>query len=509
LSRPDESPPPDRPARAERVVLAERTFSEADQSRFAAVSGDRNPMHLDPVLARRTQAGVPVVHGVHLVLWGLEALAAAEPGLAPMRRLRAQFKHFAAVGESVAVAATRSGESVRLDFTAAGMTIAQLVIDFGAALETAEAPSGAFVPAPAEALDVSFEAMAGMSGRLAFASPPDAVAPLFPSASRWLGPRRVAALAASTLLVGMVCPGLHSIFAGFSVEACGEPDRADDRLAFKVTATEPRFQAVQMAIAGGGLVGAVQSYARTPPTPQASVQDLAEAVKPGEFSGAFALIIGGSRGLGEVAAKLLAAGGARVVVTYRVGGAEAEAVAREIRAAGGACETLAYDASLPAGPQLAGLADAPTHAYYFATPTIFRAQSALLARTRLNAFLDVYVEAFLDLAEALRRRRADVSLFYPSSVFVAERPRGMLEYAMAKAAGETLCAEMNQAWAPLHVTHDRLPRVRTDQTASVMGVSLPSPAGALLPALRETQSWPRAAKDKNAPDSLHQTASAG
>jgi hypothetical protein len=158
---------------------------------------------------------------------------------------------------------------------------------------------------------------------------------------------------------------------------------------------------------------------------------------------------------------------------------------------------------------LVGLADAPTHAYYFATPTIFRAQSALFARARLNAFLDVYVDGFLNLAEALRARRRDVSLFYPSSVFVAERPRGMLEYAMAKAAGETLCAEINQALRPLHVTVDRLPRLLTDQTASVIGASAPSPVGHLLPVVRETQSWPRKAEIGGAPAGPLQTASAG
>ena len=186
-----------------------------------------------------------------------------------------------------------------------------------------------------------------------------------------------------------------------------------------------------------------------------------------------------------------------------------EAVAQEIRSVGGLCETLAYDASLPAEPQLAGLADAPTHAYYFATPTIFRAQSALFARARLDAFLAVYVEGFLNLAEALRARRRDVSIFYPSSVFVGERPRGMLEYAMAKAAGETLCAEMNQAWPPLHVTVDRLPRLRTDQTASVIGLTLPSPAGRLLPIVRETQSWPHNAGIESATADPLQATSAG
>jgi acyl dehydratase len=488
-------------------MLAERVFTEADQARFAALSGDRNPMHLDAVLARRTQAGAPVVHGVHLVLWGLDALARSEPP-PPLHRLKAQFKHFAAVNESVGVTATRTEGGVILRFTAAGMTIAQLVVDFGGAVEAAETLSGEPVPAPVEARDLPFDAMAGMSGNLAFASPPDAIAAMFPAASAWLGSRRVAALGASTLLVGMVCPGLHSIYAGLTAETCDEPI-PEDGLNFLVTATEPRFRSVTMAIAGGGMKGVVQSYARTPPTPQASAQDLADAVEPGEFRGATALIVGGSRGLGEVAAKLLAAGGARVVVSYRVGGSEAEAVAQEIRSAGGACETLAYDASLPAEPQLARLSEAPTHAYYFATPTIFRAQSSLFARARLDAFLDVYVEGFLNLAEALRSRRKDVSLFYPSSVFVTERPRGMLEYAMAKAAGETLCAEMNQAWSPLHVTVDRLPRLRTDQTASVIGASPPSPAGPLLPVVRETQSWPRKAETRNTPASPLQTASAG
>ena len=58
-------------------TLVSRTFSLTDQEKFARLSGDANPMHLDPVAARRTQAGAPVVHGVHALLWALESLATA------------------------------------------------------------------------------------------------------------------------------------------------------------------------------------------------------------------------------------------------------------------------------------------------------------------------------------------------------------------------------------------------------------------------------------------------
>jgi hypothetical protein len=92
---------------------------------------------------------------------------------------------------------------------------------------------------------------------------------------------------------------------------------------------------------------------------------------------------------------------------------------------------------------------------------------------------------------ALRARRNQLSMFYPSSVFVSDRRRNMTEYAMAKAAGETLCANMNLSLAPLHVTVNRLPRLATDQTASIVTVETPSAVATLLPIVREVQSWPR------------------
>ena len=126
--------------------------------------------------------------------------------------------------------------------------------------------------------------MEGRSGRLAFASPPDAVAAMFPAASRWLGPRRVAALAATTLLVGMVCPGLHSIYGDLTVEACDEKV-PEDRLGFRVR----RLIRVSGRCAWPSRAAAWWAPSRASlacrPTPQASAQELADVVEPGEFAG--------------------------------------------------------------------------------------------------------------------------------------------------------------------------------------------------------------------------------
>src|SRR5262245_58388038 len=76
-----------------------KTFTFDDQRRFAAVSGDRNPMHMDPIAARLTQAGAPVVHGIHLLRWALDVFAGQETSR-PMRRIHVRFNKFVYVGET-------------------------------------------------------------------------------------------------------------------------------------------------------------------------------------------------------------------------------------------------------------------------------------------------------------------------------------------------------------------------------------------------------------------------
>ena len=169
-------------------MLASRTFTAADQIGFAAVSGDHNPMHVDAVFARRTPAGTPVVHGVHMLLWALDALARADGEMPPLRRLTARFKRFVAADETVAAALMkRTGTAAWLDLAASGLAAAQIAVDFGAPTGMAEAPSGEDLSAPAAPNDLTFEEMEGLSGRLAFAGNPEAVAAMFPAASGWLG----------------------------------------------------------------------------------------------------------------------------------------------------------------------------------------------------------------------------------------------------------------------------------------------------------------------------------
>lgn len=57
-----------------------RTLTAADVQAFADVSGDHNPIHLDPEAAAQTPFGRPIVHGVFLLAVLSKVLAHDYPG---------------------------------------------------------------------------------------------------------------------------------------------------------------------------------------------------------------------------------------------------------------------------------------------------------------------------------------------------------------------------------------------------------------------------------------------
>lgn len=61
-------------------VSATFTLSQEEFERFAALSGDDNPIHVDPQFAARTKFGKPVAHGMHLCSLICRVLGSALPG---------------------------------------------------------------------------------------------------------------------------------------------------------------------------------------------------------------------------------------------------------------------------------------------------------------------------------------------------------------------------------------------------------------------------------------------
>jgi acyl dehydratase len=90
------------PRAGEKIPARVVRFDLADLRRYAEVSGDDNPIHLDAALARRAGLEAPPVHGMLLMSAFEPALDAWRTDLA-LRRLSAKFLRPVLAGESVEI----------------------------------------------------------------------------------------------------------------------------------------------------------------------------------------------------------------------------------------------------------------------------------------------------------------------------------------------------------------------------------------------------------------------
>jgi acyl dehydratase len=466
-----------------------RILSE-DPPRFAVLSGDVNPLHVDPLYARRTQFGRQVAHGVDVLLRALEHFFGARPGHVPAA-IRVQFVKPAFVGDTLELAlADAEDAATKLVVTAAGSVITTIAMSFHGAHENApEFDAGVLYTTSPTPCELDLADVEGRKGRLPIGPDLASVRKTFPRTSAALGATAAAALVATSRLVGMECPGLHSIFSGLSIRMReANTDEAGAGLAWRVRRVDRRLRKIDLDVRGGGISGRLETFLRVPPTRQSSMNEVSSRVDPRAFAGHCALVIGGSRGLGEVTAKIIAAGGGTPIITYALGRSEALRVAAEIEAAGGTCSTLHYEVRSPSSPQLAELHTVPTSFYYFATPGIFRRKSALFEPDLMREFLSYFVDGFHALCSGLAARHpGPLAAFYPSTAALDEPVRDLAEYSMAKRAGEELCAHLTRFAPELRIVVRRLPRIRTDQTATLLPVPAQSALDAMLPIVREVE----------------------
>jgi acyl dehydratase len=469
--------------------LGMRTFTREDQQWFASVSHDRNPLHCDPVAARRLLSGRQVVHGIHVLLSALDLMPprSAEGAVS----LRCEFSNPVNVDDQVEFTAL-DDESFRSKVTAtvADLACMHLVVETQPEalpkrqLDGHRWPGVTRLGSLNEPIDEAPDALVGRC----FEIVPEGAEQLalrFPNAAAWLLPKRLAALASLSRFVGMVCPGLHSIFSSVSLTSA-EPPAWRGELTFLVRKYDVRFGLFIVEF-DGCIQGTIRAFRRPPPRLQPSMRDVVAEVAPDEFVGTRTLVIGGSRGLGETVAKIIAAGGGEVIVSWAIGADDAQRVADEINAhARERCEVLKLDVLTDAFENLGLEASSLDAVYFFATPRIFRKKEAVFDQRQFEELFSFYVERFNKLCLWLEtnRRGRKVKVYMPSSVFVVERPKGMTEYAMAKAAAELLAEDLNRSLNNVSIVWDRLPRLATDQTASVLNQGHDSTLAVLLPIVR-------------------------
>ena len=445
-----------------------------EQKLFAELSGDYNPIHHDPVIARRVAVGgQPIVYGMLLVLKVLDTFLEAKnlqtnDSSFCLQNLKADFLKPVFIDEPFSLRAKTSINGCILELLSESEVKAKINL---ALLPTTHKNDKLLieddVPPKGNCCDLDVESIKEKSGRLDLYLNLELARKICPIAISNLPIEQVALLVTLSRLVGMQCPGYHSLFSALTLTFSGSQN-IDKALVYQVEGFDDRFSLFDIKIRSSMASGHIKAFYRSSPKRQCRYQEIKAMVNPEQFKGQNVLVVGGSRGLGEVASKLLCAGGAKVVATYCKGKNEAKKLAESINGEGGNLKPLQLDVlDESTFKGLKPNIHRYTHVYYFATPYIFMGSSTYFSHQLFKQFYRYYVEGFEKLVKYLAVHSDNLKVFYPSSSAIEEKNQAMKEYVLVKVAGEELCSLLSDHYPNIEFRTVRLGRMETDQTQSL------------------------------------------
>jgi NAD(P)-dependent dehydrogenase (short-subunit alcohol dehydrogenase family)/acyl dehydratase len=467
-------------------------LSPADVESFAAASGDRNPLHLDPGFARHTPFGACVVHGALVAIGMLGSLAPDQ--LAATRAVRVRFSGPVMPDTPCTVGVRASRRTVgayELTLSARGKVLARAVASPDRQLVSSGAAATVAGPRPTEAparepevrLVPARPALDDLSPGLSIAGRYRPGPELASLASRFgaaaLDRSLLEGLAWASYVVGMEIPGRHSLLAGIMLASCPDHERAP-AARHLVTVREHDRRTGQLILDGclcsrsGAALseGTIECFAVAP---VAALDRTALAVdwSLGADRGSV-VVIGASRGFGAALALALLARGHRVHGGYSSSSDSAGELvalagdhrdrltlhqldARDPRALGELAEALKPEAPLagvvlsaappPLSMGLSGESGAELADYV--------AESLRLAAVPLGALLPLL--------------GSDAWIVFCSSSAIAAPPRDWPHYVTAKAALEGLAGWLGSNSPALRTVVLRPPAMRTELTNTPSG----------------------------------------
>ncbi len=465
------------------------TITADDHAWFTAFSGDANPIHADPVASRRRLGGRMLVHGAHLLLRALEHAAAAGEITTVPAAISVVFRDGVGIDDALVTQFARaSGADVdRVDVSIVragppGETVATIRVEQGAGAAVASDRIDLFEPdpgppeRPGEPRTLSLDDLAAVVGieqpSLLPPVDPDACRARFPAITALLGAGRVAELAAISCVIGMLTPGRSSMSSAYDI-TLHTPTGDHAAIGHRVDQVDPRMRRVRLTVHGTSMRSAVTAFSPPAPVDQAAVlAGGSDASAAGEFDGWRALVVGGSRGLGEATVRLLVAGGADVRFTWCTGHGEADRLAADVGVTG-----VRWCA--PHDDIAAALPDRwqPTHVCWYASPSCVGDPDAAA----------IEVEAFERAVTQLPAPPL-VGVLWPSTDLLDRPdeppPPGSTERVQRALAGEAACDRFAASRPSVAVRAARLPTLLTDRTQTLLPREYGDTASVLLAALR-------------------------
>lgn len=434
-----------------------KKFSNEDQFRFSELSGDYNPIHISNKLARTSIAGEVIVHGINILLTGLESLEENNLFLSNdyvayfYKPLKLNKKVFFNYDKNKSLLEIIEGEEL-----ISKIFIGRKMDKFPYSKVTGLVNKNNFKKpnycSKNEIEKINIKAY--YSGAIKFAEI------LYPRISKKIGVGTISQIATLSEIVGMQFPGLNSLFTKCDIDLSTKYKNPK----VKIKSFNKTIGAVKIRCEFKNLSANINALFRPRPIKTPKSIFIKENYKIVNLKNLKPIIIGGSRGIGAWMAKFIVIGGGNVNFTYCYGEDEANELIKDMADYQQNIKTVQFDVLGNINKKQMNYFKDRNSLFYFATPKIIPNSNKNFDNEIYEKFNEYYINSFIRLISNPILKNIKY-IFYPSTIFIDKKENNLREYIASKSQAEKICREIAEENGKIFYI-PRLPKMLTDQTNS-------------------------------------------
>ena len=453
-----------------------KTFDLDDQNWFAEISGDYNPIHINEIESRKLHSGGILVHGIHTVTWALDCFFKKNPQN-KLDTLKTKFFKPIYLNQKLSIVFENINNKkhnikiydkellVSIILEASGLSFGNKVVDSKYHFD---------FPKEFKYNDDTNEISISLSKKM--------ILNKYPFFCKAVGLEIVSNIIGLSRLVGMECPGLNSLFVGFNINFHHKNAVKTNKIFWSINKYYGNQAPINIFVKSSIMEGIVQAFIRPSPIIQLPFLEISKFTKNIiNLNNTFSIIIGGSRGLGEVTSKIIASYGGNVIITYNTGKNEAIKICNDINTNSSSDFAVPLHLNIENPKNLFDYLNKNkiqiNSIYYFATPNIKGTKSIELDKNLLDLYNSFYSIYFSRLLRLLKKYvfNNEIKIFYPSTIFIDQGKENLMEYVLSKKNAEAYIESINYKLNNINIIVDRLDMLNTDQNNSVFSVKTKDP----------------------------------
>lgn len=405
---------------------------------FINLSLDDNPIHFDFNYSYNSPFGSPIIHGILLFLHGINGLSNKH---VEFSFVKCKFLDYINIDEQFEIIYENAGKfTINKNNTVCVECIYQL--KECVSLERVKNNIQHIIPTKSKIeLFVNNEILNQ----------------LFPNIYNYFNNYQIFQIINLSRFVGKISPGLNSIFTSFEITYTSN---SDNNLFLNFINKIDNSDKVVYDFISNNLVGTLEAYYRPKPIIQKNISD---DIDNSQFSNCNICIIGGSRGIGEIIAKIYNKGGAEVTITYNKSEKEAKNIQNETN---NKIKIININIELDLNKFENHTF---THLFYMVTPSIKNTNTFDL--DLYEKYYYYYVKKFEEYVNYFCKNNNTLKyIFYPSSISIGQNI--YKEYNICKEIGEKLInLKLSKKYNNIKFDIHRFPRLLTNQTNTLINVS--------------------------------------